>query len=865
MNNDTPTNSLIPAPPAPLLPVAIAVIGGILLGRWGVLNFYQTAGMTLIALAGFIGTFIYYRKKYPSIKIHLVKAGFICIGFVGIGALRYALVYHYYPDDHIIRYCHNDRPRLATLQGVIVSEPYLAQGKGAMAQYDFMRQSPTIFVVQCTDVLTPNGWQPARGFMQTTVSQPCLHLTMGQTIQIDGRISLRGHPNNPGQSDRTDYYRARRNLVACSISQSEAVTILNANKKTVGLLANIRKNIALISRGLLIDEGYYETNETDKNAADETSPGFLAALLLGQRYQISPEMNEKFLRSGTMHFLSLSGLHIGLLAGFIWWGCKLTRLPRALQGAITLGFVILFLLIVPPRAPIMRAGILSIIFCIAWMTRRVTSPVNLLAFGAIVILLWRPLDLFSAGFQLSFIVVLALIIFVSPICRRDITLGEPDPNLITHPPSYSDKIRPWWKSAGLFIARFMGALTVVSLAAWLAGLPLAAYHFNCIALWGAVASVLLYPLVALTLLLGLLKLLLTPLLPFLGHLLNAPLDTLSQIIIFIVEKFAQIPYSTINTASPQTGFIVIFYILLIWIGQGVYRRKIIPYPPLYALLAWLIAFVWLLPFAATHPNSTTCHLLSVGHGTATVLELPDGKTICYDMGSLSNFNLANTTAKPFLRSRGITHIDAMFISHSNIDHYNGVIDICRDFTVGTVYISEYFEENAGRAAKDFLKQLKNMNQPIQTLHRGCKLQNLNATANPAYKIDILWPTAKTTGVNLDSNNSSLTLKITTPNGRILLTGDLGESAQKALIQNNTDKTLQANILLLPHHGSTSTSLPAFVEAVSPDYCINSCGRLFDRSINKLKTTITPKTYHTSQNGTITVELNKNGPHINTFF
>jgi len=863
--NNAPGNSLTSpsTPPAPLLPVAIAVICGILLGRLGLLDFYLAGGMTLIALAGVIGIFVYYRKAYPSQKLHLIKAGLICVGFMGIGALRYALVYHYYPENHIVRYCYNDQSRLATIRGVIVSEPYLAQGKGAMARYDFLHQSPTIFVVQCHEVLTPSGWQTASGFMQTTVNQPCLNLTMGQTIQIEGRISLRGHASNPGQKDRSNYYRARRNLVACSTGQSEAVTILNANKKTVGLVANIRKNIALISRGLLIDDSYYESNETDKNAANESSPGFLAALLLGQRYQISPEMNEKFLRSGTMHFLSLSGLHIGLLAGFIWWGCKLTRLPRGLQGAITLVFVILFLLIVPPRAPIMRAGILSIIFCIAWMTRRVTSPVNLLAFGAVVILLWRPLDLFSAGFQLSFIVVLGLIIFVSPICRRDIILGEPDPNLITHPQEFSDKILPWWKSAVLYCLRALGALTVVSLTAWLAGLPLAAYHFNCIALWGAVASVLLYPLVAFTLLLGLFKLLLTPLLPFAGNLLNAPLDTLSQVIIFIVEKFAQIPYSTINTASPPIWLIIAFYALLIWIGLMVYRRKIIPYRPLYGLIAWLIAFVWLMPFTSTNPNSTTCHLLSVGHGTATVIQLPDGKTICYDIGSMSNFNLANTTVKPFLRSRGITRIDALFISHANIDHYNGAIEICRDFDVGTVYISEHFRQNAGRGAKDFLNRLEIINQPIKTLHRGCKLKNLTDNDENTYNIDILWPTAKT-DTKLDSNNSSLTLNITTQNGRILLTGDLAESAQQTLIQNNTNKTLQADILLLPHHGSITKTLPGFVEAVNPDYCINSCGRLFDRSISKLKTTITPKTYHTSQNGAITVELGEDGIDIETF-
>jgi len=149
------------------------------------------------------------------------------------------------------------------------------------------------------------------------------------------------------------------------------------------------------------------------------------------------------------------------------------RLRRWWRGLLALTVVVLFLFIVPPRAPILRAGI-GCIFFIAIMARRETSAINLLSLSAIVILLMRPLELFNAGFQLSFVVVLGLVLFAPRMYKRE--LLAPEYPLIEIKPVKLEKPPVWWKFAGGVGLRFVWGLVVVAVVAWVVGLPLTAYQ-----------------------------------------------------------------------------------------------------------------------------------------------------------------------------------------------------------------------------------------------------------------------------------------------------------------------------------------------------------------------------------------------------
>ncbi len=144
---------------------------------------------------------------------------------------------------------------------------------------------------------------------------------------------------------------------------------------------------------------------------EDRSRGLLEALLLGYRGHIDSTTYRAFRKTGLLHFISLSGMHLGILVGIIWWLCKTAGLTKPARAIICIIAIGVFLLIVPPRAPTLRAAVICLVFCLSFFFRRKSNSLNTLSLAAITLLLIRPTNLFEAGWQLSFASVLGLILF----------------------------------------------------------------------------------------------------------------------------------------------------------------------------------------------------------------------------------------------------------------------------------------------------------------------------------------------------------------------------------------------------------------------------------------------------------------------
>jgi len=833
--------------------VAIAVIVGIIIARHQIV---APAMMMVLAVGGAVlpGLFFlrYRRRKQPGYLRYIIWL-LVCVGWATVAGLRYHQVYYRYPENHIVQYCDPSQGRLASVRGVIVTEPYAAKSQGFFAKFDRIHQARSVFVLRCDEVLTNSAdtpWQKVTGLAQVSVRPPYLQLQQGQRIELDCWMSLRGAGNNPGEFDGTDYYRGNRNLISLGVEQPEAVTILSPHSGG-NIFYRVQRYLQKKLNTSLTD-GFLSADDSDVAA-------LMSALLLGLRYDISDQLNELFTKSGTMHFLSLSGLHAGILIAFVWAVAGALKLSRRAQGIITICFVSIMMLVVPQQAPAIRAGILSVIFCAGYAAGYRTNFLNSLAVGAILILLWKPVELFAAGFELSFVAVLGLCCFVNPLLnsKRHNEFGDLDNN------QFQQKSLSPYQYIKQQSITYIKGLLAVSLVAWLVGMPLAAYHFNRIALWGAPISAVLLPPMTLILLVGLLKIVLAMIMPVLAIPLDWPLMQLNHAAIFIVEKGANLPYSNINTGSPPLWLIAVFYALIIraaWLlqhGKRLNRRLIA------ALAVWTIVFIWMLPFSPV-PKGTSLDMLDIGHGAATVLRLPDKKVICYDIGSLSNFNLAERTVTPFLRSRGINCIEAIFISHANIDHYNGVIDICRGFDVGTVYISPHFQHEAKGAVKVLLDTLEKMGQPVVPIGPGEILHNGRPGDDNYYQIEVLAPADELIG-QLEANDTSLVLRITDRNGTILLCGDIESAGQQFLMTSIAKEKLQADVLQLPHHGGLADTLAEFIKRVNPKVCIGSCGLAVETSVQTIQQYAPrAKIMYTSESGAISVRLTADGIKTDCF-
>ena len=836
-------------PPAPLLTIAIAYISGLILAHTDLLSL--TAGRIVcgFVIATMIPVIIYNRIKQPADRSLRLFKVLLATGFLSLGALRYHLAGNFIRPDHIFNYSNPTAAQLVTLRGSIISTPYITDNRGALAQYNMTGSNRQVFSLACDQVETINGFQKVRGRVQVYLDEPRPELRRADRIEILGRLSRRAGSINPSAFDREMYNLRTDKLLSCRVRNAEAIRPLDIGPVKINIVTQILSSIREFAREVLY--GGFENIAPDGQAG-----GFLEALLLGQRREIPFDINESFIRSGTMHFLSLSGLHVAILTGFIWLLVRVLRLNRTIQGLLPLGFIILFMLLVPPRAPILRAGVIAMVFCLAWITRRQSNSLNLPALAALVILLINPLDLFNPGFQLSFIVVLALIL-ITPACYK-LPFGDPDRIILQE--NYIDiqiaRQKSPWKTHLLTIGHGIKALMIMSLIAWSAGLPLCALHFNRVTIWAAPASVILSPLIGVTLVLALSKVIIGGLLPFAVYMFNPPLRFLSQTILAVVDFFAGIPYSSINTAGPPIWLIIIFYLLLIWIAFSARYRVKIPRPAVYGVGIWLVGFFALLPFA-DHSGRLRIHLPAVGHGTAALVELPNGEIIGYDIGSNSNFFLAGNTILPYLRYYGINKIDAVYLSHANIDHYNGIIDLVDYIQVDKVYISRKFKTNAGPAAQKMLDMTTARKVEVSELVAGDSRGDIN---NDGYRIEILWPPGH---IDHDRNNSSMVLKINSGHGSILLCGDIAEIAQRELIKQGID--LQADILLLPHHGSPTSTLPEFIAAVNPEICLNSSGTIANLRLEKLNRILTGRPiYHTFQSGALIATLEDGHLSIETY-
>ncbi len=834
----------------PFVAISLSLITGILLARYIPFNPIHIFIILfiLLAIAGIqllISTKSIHKNHHHNILTLVIFLSGICIG-----ALRYHLVYYHYPTTHIVNYC-QETPRLATIRGVIQSSPEIKISSGTFAKFDFMHEPNTRFILKITKIKKENQWQDSQGMIKVFLKRPGSFLTSGQTIEFDCWISKYKGPSNPGQFDPTDLNRSQRLLVNAFVDYPEAITILNQNYKLFNFY-KIHNTIKNYAQKIII---------TDAIRKNKNIEAFISALLLGKREGLQENLNDIFIQSGCLHFLSISGLHVGILASFIWWITWLFHAPRWLRGMITIAFIILFICIVPVRAPILRSGIVAIVFSLAFMSRHPSHPINLLSFAAIIILLLNPIELFNAGFQLSFLVVIGLIYFTAPI--QKFLLREPKTSLDRVRLHYASKRRPFALKVILKLYKYIIILLTISFIAWCTGFPLSAFHFNRVALWGIFASTLLYIPIAILLLLGCLKIFLSFLLPSLVYILDECIIVTSQFAIETATWFSILPYKQWIISDHHIVFPISFYAILLYIVLRYKQHKKTRASILLSI--WLSLFIWI---HAIHPktNYPSLHTLDVGHGLCLIYQTSDGKTLCYDAGSINNFHVGQTTILPFLRAKGIGTIDAMFISHANIDHYVGIIDLCKNLNINSLYCSEKLLSNYSNkphtATGSFISQIISLEQSIIPLNMSSySFDNLELTRT---SIKILWPPNIKLPLDISSNDHSLVLKISDQYGSILLTGDIGEIPQKWLIENRVND-LRSDIMLLPHHGSITRNLKEFTDCVNPKYIINSSRTIQPERLKKLTALLSSYTIlHTFQKGAISIELHPENFKINYF-
>jgi competence protein ComEC len=480
------------------------------------------------------------------------------------------------------------------------------------------------------------------------------------------------------------------------------------------------------------------------------------------------------------------------------------------------------------------------------MSWRRQSLVNTLAAAGIIVLALNPADLFRVGPQLSFLAVATLLWFELYLAPRE--PDDPLDRLIA-------RTRPWYVHFGKWIAKFTWKLFVVSAVIWLVSLPLSMYRFHLFSPIAIFLNTLIAIPVSVAMLAGfgliVAEWTITPLAASFAWLCDGSLWLMQE----LVTRGAQWRDGYWFVAGPPLWLVLVFYG-----GLGL----LVALPRWRPPKRWCVALllVWLalgasvplfvrgeVPVVADARDELRCTFISTGHGSAVVLELPSGQTLLYDAGRLGSPERAARSVAAYLWSRQITRIEAVVLSHADVDHYNGMPGLVDRFRVDAVYVSPVmFETDAGAviALKETLQRAK---VPVKTIYSGDKL-----AAGGATKIEVLHPTKD--GVIGSDNANSLVLLIEHAGRKILLTGDLESPGLDDVL---AEEPIDVDIAAAPHHGSSHSSPEGFAAWCRPEHVVISGGYGFDSTAAEATfREANINVLHTARDGALSVRILRSG-------
>jgi len=807
----------------PLVIVLVAACAGIITDRWFevplVVSWTSAIGM-------WVGWLVLWRRNWQR------TSGVMLLGTVaGWGAAWHHCHWCLFADNELGHYA-TAIAEPACVEAVVVHAP----ARLPASKPDPMRAIPqfdrTQVELAVAGIRDGSQWRPTSGRVRLTVNGHLLGIHTGDRVRGFAQISANRPPENPGQFDYAAHERSERRRCRLWADYPDCVTRVEAGRRW--------------SPSRWLEEIRFQGDRALQEHLSEDNYGLATALLLGHREELGSEGIDPFLETGTIHILSISGLHVGIIAGTILWLLRLLAVPpRRILFAVAI-LTTLYTLLTGSQPPAVRALILVLIMCGSNWLYRPSLPLNSLATAALVVLWFNPTHLFNIGVQLSFLAVAGLMGIV-PQWFGMATQQDALERLVQESQG--------WLAWGLrALGRGVWRLTLVSLVIWFLTLPLVMARFHLLQPASLVLNTLLWLPVPIALVSGFGVMGFGWLLPPLAWIFRWICDGAIGILGSLVETARELPGSHFWVPGPADWWLTGFYG-----GLGLMAAFPALRPPrrwCVAMLAGWVAIGFGVHFFDSHRNTLEATFLSVGHGCAVVLQLPNGATMLYDAGQFASPNSGAQTIAGCLWSKGITHLDAVVISHPDTDHYNALPDLLERFSVGVVYVSPLmFAEQDNPALESLNTAIRRNRVPVREVFAGDRLQG-----GRECQIEVLHPPRR--GVLGGDNANSLVLAVAYLGHQILLPGDLTSPGLEDVL---AEEPRDCDILLAPHHGSRSSDPPGLAAWCHPEWVIISGGHRWDSQATMAQYRAAgSQILHTGEVGAVAVEASSKGLTVRPF-
>lgn len=618
-------------------------------------------------------------------------------------------------------------------------------------------------------------------------------------FSIGDRITLRGalHPlreaRNPGQPDTARRQRRRGVQRMIAVTAPSQIQVLAGSEGRP-----VWRAIEDIRGGL----NHCLGADLRPDVAE-----FLGALLFGVQGNLSADVAAAFRRTGTLHYLAISGFHLMLI-----WG-MLSRASASVgcTGPMSKGSILLVLAGYTLLTGLLASAVRSFLMIAAVMGAdligRRRDALSSLCAAALAICVADPAQCFDVGFQLSFISVLG-IVWLYPILRA-MTSRPAD--------SLQRLVAPRGTAAwGGAAARVLRDGVCVSMSAWMSTAPLVASVFHLMTPVINVANLALGPLVCLEIIGAIVKTASGAVGGWPDRLSAILLEWLYDGMVLAGRTLAALPGAWDPVAGMAwAGVVMVLTALVLWVRFcRVPRRRI--------HILWLAAAVALFGFSRTSPcppEGLRIVALDVGQGSAHICETPEGGVVVYDAGSSSYADPGRSVVGPYLWARGITAVDLLILSHPDADHINGAASLLDGFRVGMVAVSPAFdrkEEGAWTARRATEEGAR-----VVRLAAGDRVEGV-----PGAIIDVLGPPSGVNALRWSDNDASVLVRLGDVRGpAALFTGDVQKNGITELLASPAGD-VAADVITLPHHGSKSSRSPALAADVRASFALVSARRGF---------------------------------------
>jgi competence protein ComEC len=808
----------------PLIPIFCAFTTGLYLGHFDLPLFSQGWILLLTFLILWALSLAMRRTRWGS------WMAFVFFFFLGIFSIH-TYLHPRYPPSHISHFTGYDR---ISLEGTVVRPPHCSHGI-------------TQLLIRSQKVILSNRYISVEGLLLIFLKEEDGPFHVGDRLRFLCKLYTPHGFHNPGG------FSYERHL---AFERIYTIGFLSEEKGWVKTGEGFKNPVTL-----QVESWRNRIRDFLNQEANPPTSSIFRALVLGEQGDIPEEIKEYFILTGTAHLLAISGDQFGIVAllsfSLLIWILKrsefllLSVSVRKWAAGLTIPCIVLYAFIAGGGISVIRAAIMVITFLLSILLDRERNLLHTLALAAFLILIVSPPSLFDVSFQLSFLAVLSILYLVPRILQE---FKQEEISLL---------LKTSWKKD---ILKYTMLSLLVTGVAILGTAPFVALHFNRFAPIGFITNLFIIPwvgflIVPLSLTASIFSFFFIPFATFLIDINGF----ITLILLRVLAFFASLPFASFFVSTPTVFEIILFYSLLFLVVQFRKGKKI-----RYLFAGLCIAFAcdmayWNLKDSFQKDLKLT--FIDVGHGDSILIEFPKGKKMLIDGGGLheDRFDIGKNVIAPFLWEKKIHSIDYLVLTHPDPDHFKGLNFIVSNFKIGQ------FWDNGLRADSETYLQLE------KTLsNKNIKRLSLNEKTPPqmikGVEISFLNPPVLN-GMQRENrnlsfmNNASLVMKLQFKNVSMLLTGDIGREAEERMLRKGYP--LRADLLKVPHHGSSSSSTPLFLERVKPLYAILSVG---ERNIGRLPHPEVLKRYEqlgsgilrTDQHGAITVITSGENIEVKTF-